>query len=212
MATLEELKKEWQSGTRRATHYDVNTYKKLIQQKMKKQQTAIFKYFWGTFVFHLIVYAMLTHVLVRFWSDSAIVIAALAGLLVTIPFTTIMVRRFSKMASDRFTDNDSSIVQFITRQRDLLASYFVFKKRYEWMMIPLQCAVGVFIVYHLFMPGGVLAHPLSATIVFALSVISCIAAIRIENKENFAAPLLNLNELIRELGNAGESGNDTQAK
>ncbi|HLT75510.1 MAG TPA: hypothetical protein VKZ68_10495 [Ohtaekwangia sp.] len=211
MATLEELKKHWQSRTHSAGQYDLNGYKQLIQHKMKKQQNAIFKYFWGTFVFHLIVYAMLTHVLVRFWSDDAIVIASLIGLLVTIPFTAVMIRRFSRMASDRFTGNDSAIVQFITRQRDLLAGYFAFKKRYEWMMIPLQCAVGVFIVYHLFMPGGVPDHPLSATIVFALSVISCIAAIRIENKKNFAEPLLNLNGLIKELGD-GAAGNEVPAE
>ncbi len=171
---------------------------------MKTQRNAIFKYFWGTFVYHMIVYAMLAHVLVRFWSDPSIVIAALVGLAVTIPFTAIMVRRFSKMAADRFTGNDSAIVQFITRQHALLSGYFAFKKRYEWIMIPLQCAVGVFIVFHLFMPGGVVAHPLGAGIVFGLTVISCIAAIRLENKRSFTEPLLNLKRLVEESNNGGQ--------
>jgi len=198
MATLEEIKKQWQSGGRHPDQYDLTSYNQIIQRKMKTQRNAIFKYFWGTFAYHMIVYAMLTHVLVRFWSDTSIVVAALVGLAVTIPFTAIMVRRFSKMAADRFTGNDSAIVQFITRQHALLSGYFAFKKRYEWIMIPLQCAVGVFIVFHLYMPGGIIAHPLGAFITFGLSIAGCVEAIRLENRRNFKIPLENLENLIRE--------------
>ncbi len=199
MATLEELKRQWQSGTHPADRYDLKNYKQLIKQKMKKQQNSIFRYFWGTFVYHVMVYAMLTHVLIRYWSDSSVVLAALVGLAVTIPFTAIMVRRFGSMASKRLkTESRESIREFISHQLELLNAYFLFKNRYEWLMIPLQCAVGVFIVFRLFVPGGVQDHPVGAMIVFGLTIISCIAAIRLENRKSFTQPATDLKVLLKE--------------
>jgi hypothetical protein len=199
---LDELKSKWQHesfATSIPSPYDPESFATLIKSRSKKNKQIAMRYFWGAFTFHLIVYAFLTHVLIRFGADQVILLTGLAGLLATIPFTIVMMQRFKKLAVIRLHESHAPSIQaYIEKQYQTLAGFFTFKKRYEWFLIPVQCAIGVFITFRIFLPGGVAAHPLGAFILFAISLWSCVAAIRMENKRNFETPLKDFQRILEE--------------
>jgi hypothetical protein len=80
----------------------------------------------------------------------------------------------------------------------LLESFFTFKKRYEMVLIPLSAAIGVLLIFLLYVPGGVSEHLLGAFITYVLTLLSCYLAIRSENKKNFVQPLDQLGEILNE--------------
>lgn len=202
MATLEDIKKKWvenKSCFAKQPVYDTETFEQIIRIRTKKQKNMIMRYFWGTFTFHLIVYGFLAHVVITRGSDEQVLLAGLAGFVITIPFTVVMMQKFKKMATTKIIAAEAnSVYAYAETQRKLLTDFFTFKRRYEWILIPLQCAIGIFIIFRIFMPGGVVAHPVGALVIFGLTLWSCIAAIRMENKKSFIEPLNDLQLLLNE--------------
>jgi uncharacterized membrane protein YjjP (DUF1212 family) len=94
--------------------------------------------------------------------------------------------------------NLTNIHDYINNQRKLLESFFIFKKRYELILIPLSSAIGVIIVFKLYVPGGIREHLLGAFLTFSLTLLSCYLAIRSENKKNFIKPLGELEKMLSE--------------
>src|SRR5690606_41369650 len=81
----------------------------------------------------------------------------------------------------------------------------------EFILIPTASAIGVFIVFELYVPGGVIEHQSGAIIIFIVTVLSCALAIRKENQKNFREPLMRFNEVLAEF--EGEEGqNDSREK
>ena len=157
------------------------------------------RYFWGSFTFHLIVYGFLAHVMIKYGADRNILLAGILGFAITIPFTAVMMTRFKKLAAIRLRETYApSIHAYVQKQYETLGGFFSFKKRYEWFLIPLQCAIGVFITFRIFVPGGVMEHPMGAFISFALTLWSCVTAIRLENRRSFEGPLRDLQRILEE--------------
>jgi hypothetical protein len=67
----------------------------------------------------------------------------------------------------------------------------------------LSSAIGVFLTFKLFVPGGVQENSTGAIITFAVTLISCILAIRSENRRNFAEPLYQLEKVMEEFEHEG---------
>jgi hypothetical protein len=84
----------------------------------------------------------------------------------------------------------------------LLLSFYRFKKWYELILIPLASAIGVFILFKLYVPGGVQAHWTGAVMTFAITLISCALAIRTENRKNFREPLEQFDRVLAEFRSA----------
>ncbi|WP_181163733.1 hypothetical protein [Pontibacter mangrovi] len=200
MSALDDLKRQWDKGPQAfpaASPYDKASFGTLIQLRMKKQHNMIFRYFWASFTFHLIVYALLTHVMIRHWNDTGTLVLGLTGLLATVPFTAMMLRRYKQMALSKVNrESMASIHASVTRQRNRLASFYAFKRRYELAWIPLLSAIGVVLVFNLFFPGGVMAFPLGAAVTYALTLLSCLLAIRSENRKYFNRPLQELQSIL----------------
>jgi len=113
-------------------------------------------------------------------------------------------KKFKQIASTRFdeqVDKGSSMRQFATQQRDLLQSFYRFKKAYEFVLIPLSAIIGIVIVFKLYVPGGVSDHPVGAIITFIITLASCIAAIVSENRKSFQQPIRHLREILEEFNN-----------
>jgi uncharacterized membrane protein YjjP (DUF1212 family) len=66
------------------------------------------------------------------------------------------------------------------------------------MLIPVSAAIGVFLFFRLYLPGGVQAFPVGAFITYALTLLSCYWAIRVENKKSFSEPLQQLEAILQE--------------
>lgn len=202
MPTLDDLKQKWnveQPALEAAAPYDAAMLNHIIRTRMKKQNNTIFRYFWATFTFHIVVYALLSHVLIRYGADTNMLLLCLLGFGVMVPFTAFMLWRYKQMAVAKMDQKSaSSIHTYISRQRALLAGFYTFKKRYELVLIPLITAIGVVLVFALYIPGGVMAYPGSAMVTFALAALICLLAIRDENKKYFIRPLHELQGILED--------------
>jgi uncharacterized membrane protein YhaH (DUF805 family) len=202
MLALDDLKNKWrenQPAFPAAAPYDTVSFNQLIRTRMKKQNNIIFRYFWVTFTLHLLVYALLSHVLIRNWADTNTLVLSLFGIFVTVPFTATMLRRYKQMAATKINpENGDSIYNYLDQQQNRLANFYGFKKRYEIILTPLLSAIGVILVFNLYFPGGVTAYPTGAIITFLITLFCCLYVIRSENKKYFIRPLLELQATLND--------------
>lgn len=202
MSTLDDYKKKWCKNSPFVASedtYDLKSFKNMIRMRIKKQNNRIFRYFWTTFALQNLLYGLLCFVMIRYGSDLPIFICCVAGVLITVPFTVYMMKRYKQLAVNKLNrDSNASIYEYINRQRDLLLDFFKFKKVYELILIPVSTAIGVALVFDLFFPGGVLASLEVAIILFMLTLIGCFFAIRSENKKYFIQPLDDLQSILDE--------------
>ncbi|MFT2008636.1 hypothetical protein ACMA1I_08170 [Pontibacter sp. 13R65] len=208
MSALDDLKKNWNSSQhmyQAAAPYDAKSFQQVIQTSMKKQHKMIFRYFWATFTLHVLVYALLSHVMVRYLADTTTLLLSILGLAVTVPFTFIMLQRYKQMASASVKQQSTdTIYSYVQQQRKRLAGFYFFKKRYELILIPLLSAIGVVLVFNLYFPGGVMAFPVGAIVTYLLTLLSCFFAIRNENQIYFNRPLQELQAILDDFKNGGE--------
>lgn len=207
MLTFDKLKKKWdedQAANPNPGTYDRNSFEKIVRSRVKKHTNTAMQYFWASFVLQIIVYALLSHVIIRYWQDSDILYSAIAGVLLFIPFTVILMKKFKaiavakpKVQSSGEVDQNS-LHRAIARRRDLLDSFYRFKKWYELLLIPFASAIGVFITFKLYIPGGVQEHQSAAIIALALTLASCAWAIRAEDRKNFREPIDHLDRILEE--------------
>ena len=80
-----------------------------------------------------------------------------------------------------------------------LADFFRFKRRMDWIGVPVSCAIIVVVTFTLFVPGGIEGNPLAGLAVFALWVGLSLIAIHAENKKRFISPLRHLELVIDDL-------------
>ncbi len=200
MSTLEELKEQWGKNRRTGEKtYDKESFGKIIKARVKKHTNTPMKYFWASFALQILVYALLGHVIVKYFYNTAMVVLSVAGILLYIPFTVMLMKKFKEMAVTKLADHTSSSVQqYVSRYHNLLQSFYRFKRRYELFLIPLSSIIGVWLVFTLYVPGGVMAHPSGAITTFAITLLSCVAAIWSENRKSFEEPLRQLKEVLDE--------------
>ncbi len=207
MKTLEELKKEWSENPNTvsgAQAYNKTDLEKIFKARVNKHTNTAMQYFWASFVLQVLVYALLSHVIVKYWSDTTTLLLSIAGVLLFIPFTVVLMKKFKQIAAAKPADAGNigaSLHEYTQRRHALLQSFYNFKKRYELMLIPLSSAIGVVLTFKLYVPGGVTEHPAGALISFIVTLFSCVYAIRLENKRNFEQPLLQFKKIINEFNN-----------
>jgi small basic protein len=199
METLDELKNQWNASFNAPKPYDEPAMAGIVRTRAKKHIGMAVQYFWASFVLQIIVYACLSHVAVRYWSHAALAGPAVLGIVLSIPFTWVLLHKFRQLAFMKAAGNDmASIHQSVSKQRDLLQSFFTFKNRYELFFIPLASAIGVWLVFELYVPGGIGAYLSSAFTTFGVTLVICFLAIHNENKKNFREPLRQLDEILNE--------------
>ena len=202
MSALDELKRKWCENRNVLTansSYDVESFRNLVQVRIKKQNKMIFRYFWSAFALQNILYGLLCFVLIRYGYEPLVFILCIAGIFITLPFTVVMMKRYKQLAKSKlYRDSNASIYDYVSRQRDLLLDFFKFKKSYETILVPLSSAIGVVLTFELFVPGGVREFSEGAMIAFALTFLSCMYAIRSENQKSFILPLEDLQDILDE--------------
>lgn len=199
MSTLDELKKEWENTRRNDAAYNEVSLARIVKSRITRNTNTVIRYFWGSFVLQLIVYALLCHVAVKYWSNTGIVLSAIAGILLYVPFTVMLMTKFKRMAVAKLSGTTmGSIQEHVSGQRKLLQSFFRFKKLYEVILIPLSAAIDVGLVFTLYVPGGMLAHASAVLLIYALTLTSCFAAIYSEDKKHFKQPLEQFNAILEE--------------
>ncbi|WOK05698.1 hypothetical protein RT717_21720 [Imperialibacter roseus] len=202
MATLDELKMKWgESGGALPAPEGMapESFEKIVRTRVKKHTNTAVQYFWAAFALQILVYALLGHVVAKYWSDTQAVLTALVGVALYIPFTVVLMRRFKAIARTNVAKTEGgSLQESIRLQHDNLQQFYKFKRQYEWILIPVSSAIGVFLVFRIWVPGGVQAHWMGVGIALAITLVSCGVAIFAENKRNFEAPLGQLKEVLEE--------------
>jgi hypothetical protein len=203
MKTLDELKEMWSLNQNTSLQtYDQSSLEKMFRSRVKKNINHSMQYFWASFTLQIVVYALLSHVMVKHWSDSDVLVNCIGGILLFLPFTIMLMSKFKSIAKTKLTgDSGMSLHEYALAHRRLLQSFYRFKTRYELVLIPLSSAIGVFLTFKLYVPGGVSSHFTGAVITFFITVLSCAIAIRSENKKSFQKPLHDLRILLNEFKN-----------
>ncbi|HZB15466.1 MAG TPA: hypothetical protein VE467_20670 [Chryseolinea sp.] len=203
MSTFEELKNVWKAADEsKLIHepYDRKTFQNIIKSRMKNNMKKSMNYFWGSFFLQILVYALLSNVILKYGRDVETLMFGIGGILLFLPFTIVLLKKFKRMAIAKPEDRNSrkSLYQYVLLQHTLLESFFVFKKRYEMLLGPLSTAIGVFLTFRLFVPGGVAEHPIGAVITFFITIITLVVSTRMENKRSFEQPLWDLKQLLND--------------
>jgi hypothetical protein len=160
MSTFEDLREIWKANQETvlvSKHYDRKTLDSIVKSRMKKNMKKSMHYFWGSLFLQILVYALLSHVIIRYGSDAETLIFGIAGILLFLPFTVVLMKKFKRMATVKPEDGNSgkSLYRYVFQQHALLKAFYTFKKRYEFLLVPLSTGIGVFLTFKLFVPGGV---------------------------------------------------------
>lgn len=206
MDALDEMKNKWASQKEAGPSYDANNLSRLVQQRAHRHARESVKYFWASMVLQILVYALYAHVIVKHFNDPFTISFALLGILIYIPFTYMLLRRFKTFAALKPDDNGaSSLFHYVTKQRAQLQAFFRFKLRYELLLIPLSTLFGTLLVFHIYVPGGPMANPNGVWITMVITLLSCYLAIKKENRKSFHAPLAALSQLLDEFNDEGKT-------
>jgi hypothetical protein len=96
-----------------------------------------------------------------------------------------------------FSEND--IYFNIKNSYARMSEFFRFKKRFDWVIVPLNCVLIVVINFILFVPGGFMANIIAGIILLIVWFAIFIIAIRIENKKKFSEPLRQMEMILGEM-------------
>lgn len=202
---MEELRKSWEKGSSTGIvngFLNKDSLHRIIKEKSNQQRTLSMHYFWGAFALQLIVYAYLSHVAIRYRADSTLLSLAILLMVVYIPFTVVLMKKFKAMAVLRTGDSHSAglpIREYIQRQHDLLSSFYRFKRKYEIVLGLMSMLILIWIPFRIYVPGGVEAYPMAALIIFGITLVSCALIVRDENKKYFKRPLRRLEAILYDL-------------
>jgi hypothetical protein len=177
----------------------------IIASRVRKELKTIGQFVWAAIAYQIVLYSFLAHTLVRHWGDMRTVLLCLAGVALYIPLTVALLRRVGKLCR-RPSEAPGSAVPDVFHKVEgeyaRLADFFQFKKRMDWIGVPVSCAIIVLVTFTLFVEGGLEGNPVAGLAVFALWVGMSLIAIHAENRKRFIAPLRHLEQILEDLKNS----------
>lgn len=208
MELSNEIEKVWKQGKARQQSLAPLTGKDLqaiIASRVRKELKTVSQFVWAAIAYQIILYSFLTHTLVRHWGDIQTMLLCLAGAAIYVPLTVALLRRVKKLYR-RPSESPGSAVPDVFHKVEgeyaRLADFFRFKKRMDWIGVPVSCAIIVLITFTLFVHGGVKANPLASLTIFALWVGMSLVAVHTENRKRFITPLRHLEQVLDDLKNS----------
>jgi hypothetical protein len=208
MELSNDIENVWKEGKTREEGLAPLTGKDLqaiISSRVRKERKTVSQFVWAAIAYQIILYSFLTHTLVRHWGDIQTMLLCLAGAALYIPLTVALLRRV-KILYRRPSEALGSAVPDVSHKVEgeyaRLADFFQFKKRMDWIGVPVSCAIIVLVTFTLFVEGGVKANPVAGLTIFALWVGMSLIAIHAENRKRFIAPLRHLAQVLEDLKNS----------
>lgn len=162
------------------------------------------EYFWASFVYQIIIYAFAAHLIIKFWGDVHIMVLSLAGALLYIPFTFIQMRKFKSMAMPIKNKSNAAVLDIQTHVSNkyiLLLDFFRFKKRYDYVGVPVSCFIMVMLFFSIYIKGGIREHLMAGLISYLIVLAVFILVIYFENKKRFKYPLQKLQLILEDIKN-----------
>jgi hypothetical protein len=207
MDTTIDINACWERGKAKVAAPEItsNDLRSITASRVRKQFKTVAGFVWASVVHQIILYSFLSYTLVRNWGNMPIMLLSLAGAAVYVPLTAMLLRRARALysgTSETTGAASADIGHYVRAQRERLADFFRFKRRMDFIGVPVSCAIVVFVTFTLFVSGGVMAYPIASVVVFAVWVAMSVAAVRAENRKRFAAPLRHLANVIEDLERA----------
>lgn len=172
----------------------------ITTSRVRKELKIVGKYVWAMLVYQIILYSFLAHTIVRYWGDSRTLLLCLAGVAVYVPLTHALLRRVRALyrLSAAPDSPAADILSTIERKHAELCSFFRFKKRMDWIGVPVSCAIIVVVTFTLF-GNGVGSNPIVSLVLFTVWVGMSMVAIHAENRKRFAEPIRQLELVLDDL-------------
>ena len=204
MASTVEIDDVWKQGKSRETIPAPLAGKDLqaiIASRVRKELRTVSQFVWAAIVYQIIVYSFLTHTLVRHWGEMQIMLLCLAGGALYVPLTIALIHRVRSLycPSEAPGSVVPDVLHKVQGEFTRLADFFRFKKRMDWIGVPVSCAIIVLVTFTLFVKGGIEGNRLGSLVVFAVWVGLSLVAIHAENKKRFISPLRHLELLLDDL-------------
>jgi hypothetical protein len=175
----------------------------IIASRVRKEFKTVSEFVWAAIVYQIILYSFLTRTFIRHWGDVQIMLLCLAGGACYIPLTVALIRRiktlFRRPSSEAAGAPVPDVFRKVEGEYARLADFFAFKKRMDWIGVPVSCAIIVLVTFTMFVKGGVEGNPLGGLVVFVVWVGLSLVAIHAENKKRFIAPLRHLELVLDDL-------------
>jgi hypothetical protein len=208
MAPINEIENVWNEGKARELGPAPLTGKDLqviISSRVRKEFKTVGQFVWAAIVYQIILYSFLTHTLVHHWGDMQIMPLCLAGGAFYILLTVALIRRVKTLyrrPSEAPGSPVPDVFHKVEGEYARLADFFKFKKRMDWIGVPVTCAIIVLVTFTLFVAGGVEGNPRAGLAFFALWVGMSLIAIHAENRKRFLSPLRRLEQVLDDLKNS----------
>jgi hypothetical protein len=205
MTPRDEIEDIWKKGKTRGADPAPITGKDLqaiISSRVKKEIRIVSQFVWAAIVYQIILYSFLAHTLIRHWGDMRITLLCVAGGAFYIPLTVALMRRIGTLYRRRSEATGSAVPDVfrnVEGEYAKVADFFRFKKRMDWIGVPVSCAIIVLVTFTLFVEGGIERNPLRSLLVFAVWVGLSLIAIHAENKKRFISPLRHLELVLNDL-------------
>jgi hypothetical protein len=208
MANANELDNVWKQGKSREEGPAPLSGKELqaiVSSRVRKELKTVSQFVWAAIAYQIILYSFLAHTLVAHWGETPIVVLCLAGAAFYIPLTVALIRRVGTLFRSPSKARGSvvpDVLHKVEAEYARLADFFRFKKRMDWIGVPISCAIIVLVTFTLFVKGGVAGNPRASVVLFALWVGMSLIAIQAENRKRFVSPLLHLGQVLDDLKNS----------
>lgn len=202
MKKFEDIKQIWECEHNKVENlqaYDENAIETVIKNRIKLHKNTVMKYFWTTFILQLTVYAIFSHLFVKSLFSDNILWPCLIVIILFIPFTTVLLKKYKAIAVTNLNNNSgSSIKQFLHEHKSHLESFYKFKKRYELILVPVCSAITVIIYFQKFVNYVSSYKWIIALIIFTSSSLIWYVLIKWQNKKSFQDPLSQIDSTINE--------------
>ncbi|HEX4535473.1 MAG TPA: hypothetical protein VH140_00890 [Candidatus Acidoferrum sp.] len=208
MAPSNEIEEVWKEGKAAESGLAPLTGKDLqaiISSGVTKEMKTVGQFVWAAIVYQIILYSFLAHTFIRHWGDMRIMLLCLTGAAFYVPLTVALLRRVRTLyrrPSEAHGSTVPDVFHKVEGDYARLADFFQFKRRMDWVGVPVSCAIIVLVTITLFVKGGVEGNPLAGLAVFCLWVGMSLIAIHAENKKRFISPLRNLEQVLDDLKNS----------
>ncbi len=201
-----ELESVWQNGKIREgspAPLTANDLQGIISSRVRRERKTVGEFVWAAIMYQLILYSFLAYTLIRHWGNMQVLLLCLAGGALYIPLTFALIHRVRTLyrRPEAHESAVPDVLDNVKREYARLSDFFKFKKRMDWIGVPVSCAIVVLVTFSLFVEGGVERNPLSSFAFFALWVGMSLVAVYLENRKRFIYPLRNLKQLLEDLNN-----------
>jgi hypothetical protein len=172
----------------------------IAASRVRKELKVVSKYVWAMLVYQIILYSFLAHTIVRQWGDSRTLWLCLACVAAYVPLTRALLQRIRMLYRLSAADDSSAvdILSTVERKHAALCSFFRFKKRMDWIGVPVSCAIIVVVTFALF-GNGVGSNPIASGALFTVWVGMSMVAICAENRKRFVEPIRQLELVLHDL-------------